>query len=107
MSFSLFILLTSCEQSTCSDTPCGCQAPLFRIVNPHQTQPVWRGRWTRVRLICILYDSSKLSQAETPLPYQQQCSDDSANHPCKKSVRSKITIDESLILSNLPLTACL
>src|SRR5947209_10283789 len=70
----------------------------FRISHSHQAEPVCRGCRARVRLICVLYDSSKFSKAETFLPHQQQRSDDPAHHPREKGVRGKITIDKCLCI---------
>src|SRR5579872_969336 len=69
---------------------------LFWIINSHQTQPMCWGRRTRVRLIRVLHDSRELVEAYTLLPYKQQCSNHSANHPRKECIRGKITIDKCL-----------
>src|SRR5207247_3761782 len=70
-------------------------AELFRISYMHQAQPT---RWdcrTRVRFAGALHDRSKLIKVHTILPYEQQRSDDSANHAGQKGIRSKITVDQS------------
>src|SRR5439155_22584708 len=68
----------------------------LRISHSHQAQPVCRDHLANMRLIRALHNSSKFGKTDAFLPYQQQCTDDSAHHPCKKGVRSKITIDKCL-----------
>src|SRR6266571_348452 len=78
---------------------------LFRIIYPHQTQPMcWSrspcvgGRFIANPLCTFtLHESLKFSQRHPLLPHQQQRPNHPTNHPCQKSIRRKITINPSIL----------
>src|SRR5437660_7312283 len=68
---------------------------ILRISHPYQTQPLWRGRRAGVRLFRTLHDSRKFIETEPLLSHQQERANHPTHHARKKSISSKITIDQS------------
>src|SRR5579875_2714995 len=79
---------------------------LFRIAYPYQAQPMRRSGRTGVCLTRLPHNQSKLIHSQTFLPNQQQSANHSANLPREKSIRSKITIDKSVLADTFRLEHC-